>query len=833
MVEREKNSVGKEIKIDDKRYVLHEDIGSGAYGKVYRATRLKKKRPVAVKIFKEDAKSFMKEITILSKLDHPNIVSLLHSGVWQGDFEEKFCMVMPFIEGQNLRDYCELHKPPKVRLILELIIQVARAIGYAHNFQEGQVIHRDLKPENILIDDDGQLYIVDFGIAHVALDEQTTFTNSLGEKGTPDYMAPEQLLNEVDTEHFFRCDIWALGVILFELLEGRRPFQGSNYLELGNSITNDPLPPLVKIKSPQIQSIIEKALQKDRSFRYPTAEAFADDLSLYLREKYQATFTKKRGQEPILKVLAPSHYRNKKNWVQIRDNLQKCESLSLPLISAKPLTIGHKTYPSEVWLAYPKPSGYPLREIKGTISNEHLEELMEKIVIIMYQLREIGFQPKLPEKGSIYWCPEKGWQILLEEWAFMFHNSTPEINQIVEILKYASAENVPLQWKNILQGSGARNLGDWLEKLRKESVIAQEFDEILEKKDCLVKGPLYQAEEIAKRIAEAFWSDSVYLQDRAGEIIPTLKRQEDGTVEALVEIIDEEPSSESEVIRYWEFPLGNGEVQTVWLLRCPNKTQATKPIPEEIDGFEFLQEKTYSENGINQRVKEYKHLETELEFILIPGGYFQMGSREGSVEGKTPLWEKPFHWVELSPFLISKYLVTQKIWFKVTGKKPSVLEGKHHPVENVSWDDCQNFCQEVGLQLPTEAQWEYACRAGSSTNYYWGNGWQEDKINSGSFWTGRSYPQTTKVGEFPPNAFGLYDMLGNVWEWCQDTWQGTYKGAPEDGVAWEDEDPEANRIYRGGCYWSNPSDCRSAHRSWGDCEQGLWDIGFRVVKNLD
>ncbi|MEK7450052.1 MAG: formylglycine-generating enzyme family protein [Planctomycetota bacterium] len=146
-----------------------------------------------------------------------------------------------------------------------------------------------------------------------------------------------------------------------------------------------------------------------------------------------------------------------------------------------------------------------------------------------------------------------------------------------------------------------------------------------------------------------------------------------------------------------------------------------------------------------------------------------MGSNDGEND------EKPIHEVALNSFLISKYEVTQGQWQKIMNNNPSNFKGDNNPVEQVSWDDCQEFCKrsetesasggKTGLRLPTEAEWEYAARAGTTTKYYWG-----DSINDDYLWD-NSNLGTHPVGQKKPNGFGLYDMLGNVWEWCQD-WYG-------------------------------------------------------------
>ena len=188
----------------------------------------------------------------------------------------------------------------------------------------------------------------------------------------------------------------------------------------------------------------------------------------------------------------------------------------------------------------------------------------------------------------------------------------------------------------------------------------------------------------------------------------------------------------------------------------------------------------------------------ELEMGVILGGSFLMGSPKG--EGSDS--ERPQHSVMVSPFLMGKYLITQAQWKAIASldkieidleSDPSYLKGDERPVERVTWDECVEFCKRLSeltgrdYRLPSEAEWEYACRAGTTTPFYFGETITTDFANYDGDSVFASEPKgqyrgkTTPVGQFPPNAFGLYDMHGNVWEWCADDWQRNYKGAPSDG----------------------------------------------------
>ncbi|MFM6268348.1 MAG: formylglycine-generating enzyme family protein [Dolichospermum sp.] len=236
----------------------------------------------------------------------------------------------------------------------------------------------------------------------------------------------------------------------------------------------------------------------------------------------------------------------------------------------------------------------------------------------------------------------------------------------------------------------------------------------------------------------------------------------------------------------------------------------------------------------------------ELEMIDIPEGIFIMGSpenEEGSINS-----EKPQHEVTIKPFLMGKYSVTQKQWRTVAALEkvnidlasyPSYFEGDNRPVEQVSWHDAIEFCARLSnytkkpYRLPTEAQWEYACRAGTTTPFHFGEIISTDLANYDGNYTygdglkGVHRKGTTEVGSFKANEFGLHDMHGNVWEWCQDDWHDNYEGAPIDGSAWISL--SNRKVLRGGSWNYYPVLCRSASRNWDNAKFNYDNFGFRVV----
>ncbi len=231
--------------------------------------------------------------------------------------------------------------------------------------------------------------------------------------------------------------------------------------------------------------------------------------------------------------------------------------------------------------------------------------------------------------------------------------------------------------------------------------------------------------------------------------------------------------------------------------------------------------------------------EVPLEMVLVPAGVFLMGSPYD--EQYLAPSEAPQRTVTIGqPFYLGKFEVTQAQWWAIMGTKPSYFTGANRPVEEVSWNDSQAFITALNalgkgvFRLPTEAEWEYACRAGTSTRWFFGD--SPDRLGDYAWYASNSNAdgtgqKTQIVGLKLPNPFGLYDMTGNVWEWCQDWYHSTYQGAPTDGSAWEDP-VGTYRVLRGGAWYDDSSYCRSAFRSYSTPDGRLNSCGLRLVRTF-
>jgi formylglycine-generating enzyme required for sulfatase activity len=250
----------------------------------------------------------------------------------------------------------------------------------------------------------------------------------------------------------------------------------------------------------------------------------------------------------------------------------------------------------------------------------------------------------------------------------------------------------------------------------------------------------------------------------------------------------------------------------------------------------------------NQFYEEILPSDVRLRMMQIPAGEFLMGSPE-TEEGRNDS-EGSQHLVKVSSFFLGKYPITQAQWQTVAGlpqverhlkAKPSHFEGESRPVETVSWQDAIEFCARLSqhtqrqYRLPSEAEWEYACRAGTTTPFHFGETISPEFANFNSRTaykngtTGENRGKTTPIEHFEvANAWGLCEMHGNVWEWCQDHWHDNYNGAPTDGSAWLSKEFTSRKVIRGGSWYSLPRYCRSACRDRNAPDARYLYLGLRV-----
>ncbi len=223
------------------------------------------------------------------------------------------------------------------------------------------------------------------------------------------------------------------------------------------------------------------------------------------------------------------------------------------------------------------------------------------------------------------------------------------------------------------------------------------------------------------------------------------------------------------------------------------------------------------------------------DLVFVEGGTFRMGMERDDPDS----WgdEQPVHDAQVPGFYLGRLPVTQDLWTAVMGDAPAFFNGARRPVEQVSWEDAQKFMDKLKeitrgepFRLPSEAEWEFAARGGiyNTGCKYAGT----NRVKETAWFAQNSHGETKPAGRKFPNELGLYDMSGNVWEWCGDQWHGNYEGAPGDGSAWVDREEGSYRVYRGGSWDRASRRCRAADRGRWLPVLRVFYLGFRLALSL-
>jgi formylglycine-generating enzyme required for sulfatase activity/uncharacterized caspase-like protein len=300
---------------------------------------------------------------------------------------------------------------------------------------------------------------------------------------------------------------------------------------------------------------------------------------------------------------------------------------------------------------------------------------------------------------------------------------------------------------------------------------------------------------------------------------------------------------------------GESPVSESTITITPPETPISQPSPSanpttsqkiSLNTFQFETVRVDAKGDIAKRSnQEAKYFEEDLgdgvtlEMVQIPRGTFMMGSPADEAQRYGD--ESPQRQVTVPEFFMGRYAVTQAQYQAIMQKNPAHFKGEKKPVETVLWDEAVEFCEKLSqktgktYRLPSEAEWEYACRARTDTPFYFGETITTDLVNYNGNLPYASAPkgeyrqQTTDVGKFPPNSFGLYDMHGNIWEWCQDVYHNSYEGAPTDGRAWLEGSDNNMKLLRGGSWFTFAGNCRSAVRLRDARALRFNGVGCRVV----
>jgi formylglycine-generating enzyme required for sulfatase activity/serine/threonine protein kinase len=776
------------------RYRVKKKLGGGGMGTVYLVENTELEREEALKVphFSDGddpqlRERFLREAKSAAKLDHANLCPIYDAGVQDGIYY----LTMRFLKGKLLSDYTGSAQPD--RKAVEIVTKLAQALEAAHS--KG-VIHRDLKPSNVMMVGGAGPVVMDFGLAKQVRQADQTLTQAGSMLGTPAYMPPEQVNGDLERMGP-ASDVYSLGVILYELLTGRLPFEGTTAAIFGQILYLEPPLPsaLVPGLNPVLDGICRKAMAKVSTDRYPSMKAFAAALLDYLRS---TPATEGAGN------LVPTAVDNAAVYQlatvppgrQPAGNSDVFQAATVPPQARRSLSPTLRGAQAASGIRPPNsrqknPRTVPKDDEEKSDRNLHFVAFTMgcALLAIAYGLWAAGVIRLRTADG-----------ILVVE----VNEPNPDV--------YVDGQQVTVTWD-----SGGH------------------------KAEIAVKPGTHQVE--VKKGGFTAAGETVTLEDHGRKVLTaSLRRLPPGEPIDISEPPASDPSNVSS-----EEPNENPVESAPKLIpgTPPPTLVGVRPQPLDCTGANG------ADPDVVRRAQEAwaKYLGRDVEekaviangvtitFVLVPPGKFLMGSPpdEKGKNGRYP--NETLHEVTLTePFDLGKYEVTQAQYATLTGKEPSFFKGADRPVEQVTWNDANTFggvltkkmSDGCVYRLPTEAEWEYSCRGGRPVSQPFG-------IGDGHFLTTRDanfdnvFRETCKVGWYAANALGLCDMHGNVWEWCAD-WNEPY---PMEAVT----NPLRTvggpfRVARGGCHNEPAAECRSALRQGSpEARQDCW-MGFRLARSV-
>ena len=749
-----------------------------------------------------------------------------------------------------------------LRAIAKTIERIARALHAAH---EVGVIHRDIKPANLMVDTDGVPVVLDFGLAKDKTVNDADLTMSGDLMGTPAYMSPEQLMAQRITLDR-RTDVYSLGVTLFECLTGIRPFKRPTREALYNAIMTEEAPRVRRLNSAvskDLEVVVETTLQKNRDHRYQTALEFAEDLRRF--SEYEPIAARPAGP-----------------WTRVVRWGQRNPMVASMLIVVF-LAVGSAAG-IFAWKSLQLTTALGERDEANTSLTAQREELSDSLNRVTRLKDGRRLRLHLEDAETLYPArPDriadlKAWladtATLLE--SLPAHRATLD-SLVAKAGPYTKEQRALDHPEALSQLASARLRAERLAKALGEADSDAEEDRLDSELD-FVDSEIERFEvEITERKSWGFDDEESWLHELLSDLVVRLAELEmpDGLaadVRARLATAREIlPRTVGDHAESWKDALARIRVNKLYGNLVLQEHVGLIPLgPDPVTGFEeFLHWESHARGAESpERDKNGRFSignETGIILVLLPGGVFRMGTRRpesshdvgANFDPNARRDELPVHDVELSPFFLGKYEVTRGQWVRMTGeadpsywnvqnseKRLKEEELARCPVELINWLTSDRWLSRVGLALPTESQWEYGCRAGSENAYFFGNDPSEivkygniaDRQYRSVFGSrGNAFNDVddghgvyAPVGSYDPNAFGLFDVYGNVWEWCRD-WYGSYAvDNVEAGSGLRRNQGSVQRIFRGGSFVNTAVLARSARRN-GATEKGYFNcLGLRA-----
>jgi len=874
-------------------YKILEVIGEGGMGTVLLAEQSEPvRRRVALKVIKlgMDTKDviarFEAERQALAMMDHPNIARVLDAGT-TGKGRPYFAM--EYVPGDPITTYCDKQKL-SVAKRLRLFKLVCLGIQHAH--QKG-IIHRDLKPSNVLVQvQDGKPVpkIIDFGLAKATnqrLTERTLFTQRGAILGTPEYMSPEQAEMtglDVDT----RSDIYSMGVLLYQLIAGQLPFapeklRTAGYSEIQRTIREvDPPRPSTRLSTKSESStsvalqrgtdfgglvrqlrgdldwITMKALEKDPNRRYQTALGLMNDIEHHLQN------------EPVNASPPSSWYRIERF---LRRNKGKVAAAAVVFVS---LIVG--IIATTFFYFSAEEQREAAEENAKLYKKAHTDLMLLANVVKLQEAKDAvpNLAPAWPENvdAMLKWR---------EDQARPLKTKLTEVRDTLRDLEQAALaytkedrardRRTSKHYVGYTEAVARREeLSDELEDLSDGGEDAKEAVLDLQQQIRVLDGqiPEFEQELQVRRTFRFANPSDQFLHDWLSQLVEGLTGFVDGEHGEMAiiedrlrwaEQVERETLTGQTVARKWG--RAAREIARSSIYRGMTLVPQMGLVPLGENPVTRLWEFGHPRSGtLPGRDKKSGRLvitpETGLVFVLIPKGLFRMGAQAENPEDFTHK-DDEYHKedpVELGAFFLAKYEMTQGQWYRLNrGLKPSEYSAEYravkvemtHPVERVSWTMCRDLLEEHGLVIPTEAQWEYACRTNKDSSWPWSTGTVRKSLqgyanvadSSANVESWKREPDLkdghtihAPVGTFLPNAFGLCDMHGNVWEWCRDQKCDYLDSTVDKDGLRVSAGAKQERVIRGGCFARDADYARSAFRNYKLPDQKANDLGIRPARRV-
>ena len=778
----------------DNRYKIESVLGEGGFGITYKAHDSQLDYTVVIKEFlpqecaarsgdsvtvqprtnrtddyQYGLERFLDEARNLARFQHANIVRVSNFINTNGTVY----FVMDYAEGEDLSDWLKKHDTLNEDIILKIVTPILEGLAEVH---KTGLLHRDIKPGNIFMRKQGGPMLIDFGAARQALGEHSKSISAIISQG---YAPPEQYTTRGKQGSF--TDLYAIGAVLYKLVTGKAPLESADRAHDIHEGEPDPMTPALEAGQGKVGDwllqLTDQMLRISAKDRPQNAEA----VLTAIKNKTTADVAADSSAQPSSK-----QNDNKTRVVKSGERFGKTRPAHQ--------TQSEQSANGAHGVPYGKIAAIMVVVVAiaggGWWFSQNMMHATNESVQMNSDLQ--AQQSKTLAKGN----------------AILYVDSQPSEAEIY--LDGILLGQTPYKSETLPKGE---------HEIKLTHANAEDSKETITLKDNVIVKKAYKLDPASGTV-------SVFSTPEGASI--NLDGKDTGfTTPATLESV---ATGDHQIIlrkdAYYPKEI------TINVLKG-------KAIREDLvlEGGHLVE---YKGEWLEPEEKEKRIVEAKPiakqqpierlvgKMITIPAGSFQMGSNENNAE-------TPVHHVSLKAFKLGQYEVTQKQWQAVMGSKLSHFKNCDNcPVKVVSWDDIHIFLkklnQQTGLhfRLPSEAEWEYACRSGGKEQKYCGG----NNESSLAWYDSNSNSKTHPVGQKQANGLGLYDMSGNVYEWTQDCWNGSYNGAPANGEAWKSGDCKQH-VLRGGSWLLGPSDVRSSSRDKLAADYGYSDSGFRLAQDID